>query len=94
MLTFNRIEKISIMADPDSLADIEPGYYFEMAEAMIARHFGGEYEYAFQVAPTTGHGVRVTLRDDSDPQEYETTIANICSEAFNACCQGNPVPNV
>ena len=82
---------VTIRYAADSLGDIDPQYYADMLEAMISAHFGGEYR--FDIAPESRIGTRVYLAGEWG-DDAEVAVEKMGERAFNACCRGEPVPQV
>jgi hypothetical protein len=90
--------KVTIRYPAESIGDIPPADYADAVEALIAGHFGGEYEY--DIAPASVARTQVALAGDwgdgpeeegMDPDESAAVrrVHEICGEAFERCCAGD-----
>ncbi len=88
------MKKVRIVYDSESIGDQNPAAYAGMLEALIAEHFGGQYEY--DIRP--GVGNRVELHGSfSDGEEYDrakAAIRGLMEEAFRRLCDGVAAPDV
>lgn len=82
--------KISATVDPASLGDVDPAYFFEMTEALIADQLG-EIELVFLLAPCLK---TIWSVEEDYANRWGEKLDRIAEAAFERCCRGDPVPEV